>query len=410
MQDRVQALLHQRRQGCSLPQAFYVDEEMFQADLQAVFAADWLFACNTSEIKNPGDYMTLAIGKESLVVLRDRHGEVRAFHNVCRHRGSRICLDERGHATRLVCPYHQWIYELDGRLRNARQMPADFDTSGYGLKPVKVELVCGLIYVSLASNPPSLERFRAAVTPYLAPHQPSRTTVAYASTVVEEANWKLVIENNRECYHCAANHPELLVTFAEFAAPGDPRGSPRLAALLERSAAKWDRYELPHMATEGGHEFRCIRLPFNEGTQSFTLDGRPACDKLLGDLADPDLGSVRLFRAPNNWHHILADHIIHFRVLPLAADRTAVRTTWLVHEDAVEGVDYDLQRLTEVWMATNAQDKRLAENNHLGVSSRAYEPGPYAPSEFMLNQFTDWYAGKMAAFAGQPAERLAAAE
>ena len=87
-----------------------------------------------------------------------------------------------------------------------------------------------------------------------------------------------------------------------------------------------------------------------------------------------------------------------------------MRTTWLVHEDAVEGVDYDLKRLTEVWMATNAQDKRLAENNHLGVASRAYEPGPYAPSEFMLNHFTDWYAGKMAAFAGQPAKRLAAAE
>ena len=91
MQDRVQALLHQRRQGFSLPQAFYVDEEMFQADLQAVFAADWLFACNTCEIKNPGDYITLAIGQDSLVVLRDRDGEVRAFHNVCRHRGSRIC-------------------------------------------------------------------------------------------------------------------------------------------------------------------------------------------------------------------------------------------------------------------------------------------------------------------------------
>ena len=411
MQDRVQALLHQRRQGYSLPQAFYVDEEMFQADLQAVFAADWLFACNTCEIKNPGDYITLAIGQDSLIVLRDRDGEVRAFHNVCRHRGSRICLEERGHANRLICPYHQWVYELDGRLRNARQMPTDFDTSGHGLKPARVEVVCGLIYVSLADDPPSLERFRAAVTPYIAPHQPARTKVAFVSTVVEEANWKLVIENNRECYHCAANHPELLVTFAEFAAPGDPRGgSPRLAALLERSAAKWDRHGLPHKATEGGHEFRCIRLPFNEGTQSFTLDGRPACDKLLGDLADPDLGSVRLFRAPNNWHHVLSDHIIHFRVLPLAANRTAVRTTWLVHEDAVEGVDYDLKRLTEVWMATNAQDKRLAENNHLGVSSRAYEPGPYAPSEFMLNHFTDWYAGKMAAFAAQPAERLAAAE
>jgi Rieske 2Fe-2S family protein len=212
---------------------------MFQADLQAVFAADWLFACNTCEIKNPGDYITLAIGQDSLIVLRDRDGEVRAFHNVCRHRGSRICREERGHANRLICPYHQWVYELDGRLRNARQMPADFDTSGHGLKPARVEVVCGLIYVSLAGDSPSLERFRAAVTPYIAPHQPARTKVAFVSTVVEEANWKLVIENNRECYHCAANHPELLVTFAEFAALGDPRGgSPRLAALLEHSAAK----------------------------------------------------------------------------------------------------------------------------------------------------------------------------
>jgi Rieske 2Fe-2S family protein len=410
LRERVRTLLDQRRQGFSLPQAFYVDDEIFKADLAAVFATDWLFACNVCEIKRPGDYLTLEIGANSVVVLRDRDGEVRAFHNTCRHRGSRICNAETGHANRLVCPYHQWVYELDGRLINARQMPKDFDTSAYGLKPAKVEVICGLIYVSIAEDPPSLDPYRSAITPYIAPHQPDRTKVAFVSTIIEEANWKLVIENNRECYHCAGNHPELLVTLVEFALPDDPAANTAFKSLMDRSTAKWDGYGLPHRPAEGGVEFRCIRLPFNEGGVSFTMDGKPACNKLLGEFIDPELGSVRLFRVPNNWNHFLSDHIIHFRVLPLSANRTAVRTTWLVHEDAVEGVDYDVGRLTEVWTATNDQDRILAERNHLGIRSIAYEPGPFAPSEFMLGNFSDWYAGKMSSFAGPPAPRLAAAE
>jgi Rieske 2Fe-2S family protein len=406
----VRTLLGERRRGFSLPQAFYVDGDLFEADLEAVFETDWLFACNACEIPRPGDYLTLEIGANSVVVLRDRDGEVSAFHNTCRHRGSRICNTETGHANRLVCPYHQWVYELDGRLINARQMPAGFDKSGYGLKPVHVEVICGLVYVSIAAAPPSLDGYRAAITPYIAPHQPDRTKVAFTSTIVEEANWKLVIENNRECYHCAANHPELLVTLVEFALPDDAAANAAFKGLMERATTRWDAQGLPHRPAEGGIEFRCIRLPFNEGAVSFTRDGRPACNKLLGDLTDPELGSVRMFRVPNNWNHFLADHIIHFRVLPLAANRTAVRTTWLVHEDAVEGVDYDVERLTEVWLATNDQDRLLAERNHLGIRSAAYEPGPFAPSEFMLDNFSEWYAGKMAAYAGRPAPHLAAAE
>jgi Rieske 2Fe-2S family protein len=410
LRERVRTLLDQRRAGFSLPQAFYVDDEIFKADLAAVFETDWLFACNVCEIKRPVDYITLEIGVNSEVVLPDRDGEVRAFHNTCRHRGSRICNAEKGHANRLVCPYHQWVYELDGRLINARQMPKDFDTSAYGLKPAKVEVICGLVYVSIADDPPSLERYRAASTPYIAPHQPDRTKVAFASTIVEEANWKLVIENNRECYHCAGNHPELLVTLVEFALPDDPAANAAFKTLMDRSAAKWDAHGLPHRPADGGVDFRCIRLPFNEGAVSFTMDGQPACRKLLGDFTDPELGSVRMFRVPNNWNHFLSDHIIHFRVLSLSANRTAVRSTWLVHEDAVEGVDYDIQRLTEVWIATNDQDRVLAERNHLGIRSKAYELGPFAPSEFMLNNFSEWYAGKMSAFSGRVAPQLAAAE
>jgi Rieske 2Fe-2S family protein len=407
---RLQSLLDVRRRGFSLPQAFYLDDDVFAADMEAVFGTEWLFACNACEIKRPGHWVTMEIGRSSLVILRDQEGEIRAFHNTCRHRGSRVCLGERGHASRLVCPYHQWVYELDGRLRNARQMPKGFDTAAYGLKPAKTEVICGLVYVSLAEDPPSLARYREAITPYIAPHRPERTKVAFQSTMIEAANWKLVIENNRECYHCPANHRELLVTFAEVPLPDDPRGAAMFQPLLEWAAAKWEGLGLPHRAVDGGNAFRCVRLPFNEGAVSFTMDGGSACRRLLGDLTDPDLGSVRMFRAPNNWHHFLADHIIHARVLPLAPDRTAVRTTWLVHEDAVEGVDYELERLTEVCVATNEQDKLLAENNHLGIASRAYEPGPYAPAEFMLTQFTDWYADKLAHFAEPPAVHLAATE
>lgn len=410
LQDRVRALVAERRPGFSLPRDFYVDEALFRVDQEAVFAAEWLFACNACEIAEPGDWLTLRIAGASVVVLRDRDGAVRAFHNTCRHRGSRICLGEKGHANRLVCPYHQWVYELDGRLLDARQMPADFDPAGYGLKPAHCTVIAGLVYVCIAEEPPSIERFRAAVEPYIAPHRPDRTKVAHVSTIVEEANWKLVIENNRECYHCAANHPELLVTLVEFALPDDPRATAQFDRLMSGARARWDALGLPHAPADGGVEFRCIRLPFNEGGVSFTLDGGPACRKLLGDFTDPDLGSVRMFRAPNAWHHFLADHILHFRVTPLSADRTEVRTTWLVHEDAVEGVDYDVERLTAVWTATNDQDRVLAENNHRGILSRAYEPGPYAPSEFMLANFADWYAGRLADRFGGPAARLEAAE
>lgn len=408
--EHVHDLLNRRRAGFSLPQDFYVDPALYEADIEAVFGTEWLFACNACEIPKPGDYLTLEIGVNSVVVLRDREGDVRAFHNTCRHRGSRICTKETGRASVLVCPYHQWSYGLDGALRGARQMPKDFDRSAYGLVPAHVETICGMVYVSTADDPPDLAAFREAVTPFIAPHAPERTKVAHVTTIVEEANWKLVIENNRECYHCAGNHPELLATLVEFALPDDPAGTAEFQGLIDAKAAKWDGLGLPHRPADGGDAFRCIRLPFHEGAVSFTPDGRPACAKLLGDLTDPDLGSVRMFRAPNTWNHFLSDHIIHFRVLPLSVDRTALRTTWLVHEDAVEGVDYDLEALTSVWTATNRQDADLAALNHRGIRSKAYRPGPYAPSEFMLTQFTDWYAGKIAAFYGTPAPMRIAAE
>lgn len=391
----LRSLLASRREGYSLERPFYTDPAFHDLDIDAVFSNEWLFACNVAEIAREGDYITLDIGDTSVVVLRGKHGEVGAFFNTCRHRGSLICTEASGHAKRLVCPYHQWVYELDGTLKSARQMPADFDRGEHGLRPVHVEVICGMVYICIADTPPDIARFRAAVTPYIAPHHPERTKVAFSMTIVEDANWKLVIENNRECYHCIGSHPELLATLIEFALPDDPRANRDFQLLMEEKTALWDSLGLPHQPADGGTEFRCIRLPFHRGAVSFTSDGRPACNKLLGDFTERDLGSVRMFRVPNNWNHFLSDHIIHFRVLPLSATQTALKTTWLVHEDAVEGVDYDLDTLIEVWRATNAQDATLVAHNQRGVNSKAYTPGPYAPSEFMLTNFTNWYAHKL---------------
>lgn len=403
---RVRELLERRRQGYSLEGAFYTDPALHELDVEAVFSNEWLFACNVAEIPQPGDYITLSIGKTSVVVLRGEDGGVAAFFNTCRHRGSLVCTEAAGRAKRLVCPYHQWVYALDGSLLSARQMPADFDRSEHGLQRVHVETICGMVYICIAGEPPDIARFKATVAPYIAPHHPERTKVACSMTIVEDANWKLVIENNRECYHCVGNHPELLATLIEFALPDDPRANRDFQALMREKTALWDSLNLPHQPADGGTEFRCIRLPFHRGAVSFTSDGRPACKKLLGDFVEPDIGSVRMFRVPNNWNHFLSDHIIHFRVLPLSATQTELKTTWLVHEDAVEGVDYDVQTLTEVWRATNDQDATLVATNQRGVSSIAYRPGPYAPSEFMLNNFTDWYAQKLAAYVDRASSPL----
>ncbi len=388
-----------RRVGFSLEADLFTSEQAFRADAQ-VFRRNWVFAGAVAELRDLGSFFTLTLFRDPIVVLRDLGGIIRAFHNVCRHHGAKVCLEERGQARRLHCTYHHWSYRLDGNLAAARGMPPGFDNTDYPLKPIAVEVIGGMIFVCLAQDPPSSAAFRDAVSPYLAPHAADRTKVAYRSTIVERANWKLVIENNRECYHCPGNHPEFLAASYEAALPDDPRASQAFAANLATHQAEWEEMELRHLPVDGGVHFRCLRLPLKPDFASFTLDGQPGCRRLLGDLESPRLGSLRMFRPPNSWNHYLADHIINFRVLPLSPTETAVQTLWLVHEDAVEGVDFDVEHLTEVWTKTNDQDRRLVEMNQEGISSSAYEPGPQSEEEFLVAEFQSWYFTELAAVAG----------
>ncbi|MEH6443514.1 MAG: aromatic ring-hydroxylating dioxygenase subunit alpha [Oceanospirillaceae bacterium] len=386
------------KDGHALTQPFYTNDSIYQAELAAIFYKEWLFAANECELPDIGDYITLTVADTSIIILRAEEHTINAFINSCRHRGSRLCQQESGNTHQLVCPYHQWTYDLDGALKTTRYMAESFNQADFPLKKVHLQNLEGLLYICLAETPPDFSRYRRCVSPYISPHQPAKTKVAFESTIIEEANWKLVVENNRECYHCSSAHPELLVSLIEMALPDDARNGAEFE-LMRKKAKQWDEINIPHQPVGGGLEFRCIRLPFREGVKSMTMDGGLACKVLLGELTEEDLGSVRMFRIPNNWHHFLSDHILHFRVLPLGPNKTEVRTTWLVHEDAIEGWDYDPARLSEVWLTTNDQDRHLAEENQRGIRSRGFEPGPYSEvAEFMVINYIKWYRRQMHLF------------
>jgi glycine betaine catabolism A len=376
-----------------LSREFYTSTADYQVELEALWYRDWLFAGHDCEIARAGDYLTLQIGEYPVLILRDRDGRIRAFHNSCRHRGARVCPDARGNAPRLVCPYHQWTYRLDGELMAARDMGEAFDRSQHGLRPVHCTSMGGYIWICLARVAPDFEPFRSQVEPYLLPHRLHEAKVAFESTLVERANWKLVWENNRECYHCPVNHPELSRTF-----PATPTvASLETAAGNSRSLQQWGHWEargLPsRFQLSPSGQSRIVRMSLVNEAVSYTMDGRAAVSRPLSDsVTGGDVGALLMFHYASIWNHVLGDHAISFRVLPLGPTETQLTTKWLVHKDAREGVDYDPRRLTEVWLATNEEDRRVCQENQLGINSPAYAPSAYSPiQEAGVMQFTAWY-------------------
>ena len=384
---QISAQLRARPQGHSLPQPFYTDAAFFDFDLAAIFGKGWLLAGFEAELRESGDYLSLTIGRWPILILKGRDGALRAFHNSCRHRGSLLCQPGSGRAARIICPYHRWTYGLDGKLLAAGRMPEGFDKKDHGLVPVLLEVVAGVILISLADSPPPLENMRRHLSPLLAPQDLAHAKLAHSSVLVEYANWKLVMENARECYHCATGHPELSRTFpvnasAYFDLDGDAtrRFEERIGALgLPMGPASEDWWQ-------------AVRFPLNEGTVAMTTDGQFNVKKLMCEAGGGDTGSMRWALEPNVFCHSTSEYTFAFAAMPVSPTETHVVSKWLVHEDAVEGVDYDIQTLTDLWTRTNLQDKELSENNQRGIFSPGYRPGPYCPdAESLTMRFVDWY-------------------
>jgi glycine betaine catabolism A len=384
--------------GYGLPREYYVDPIQFQNDLSQVFYRNWLFVGHACQIPNPGDYFTFAIGVDSLLIVRDEIGRARALFNICRHRGSRLCEGERGHVNKFVCPYHQWVYGLDGELLQCRLMNDEVVKADYPLHEAHVEVVCGFIFVCLSKTAPNFAPARTALTKFLEPHDAQQCKTCLEIEYDVAANWKTVFENNRECYHCATGHREFCLANFDYGMVGDPRSSEEFVVAMERMQQKWQALglEAGPVNFPNGEWFRCMRFPLKSGYVTESLDGK-AVAPIMGEFPDHDIGSLRVVGLPNVWAHFNSDHFMTTRLVPVSAGRTKIKVAWYVHCDAVEGADYDLDRVVDVWRITSEQDWKLCETNYLGQQSTRYVPGPLSNvTEQGLAQFFSWYMNQLA--------------
>ena len=404
-------IIASRQPNFGLTRPFYHDDLLYRAEMEFVWRQGWLFAGHSCQIPNAGDYFLYDVGGDSLIIVRDDSGQVNAFYNVCRHRGSIICEAAEGHVKRFICPYHQWTYGRDGKLMLVRGMQEDLDKTQYGLHRAHAREVEGMIWISLAKEPMDFDAAYETIAPVARPQGLARAKVAKIMDFYVHANWKLVWENNRECYHCNVNHPQYTKANFDHYNTDDTieRIAEELDRVTERLESKLAAQGMTLRSETGMTPFPdpdnriwwgANRTPLVEGFVSETIDGQQVAP-LMGDYTDPEVGTMRVRTLPNFWIHASCDHSVAVRLTPTSLDHTAIRMIWLVDEKAEEGKDYDLDKLLPFWLMTAEQDWGICVNQQKGVNSSAYTPGPLSVyKEYNLERFLRWYLQEMNAAIG----------
>lgn len=388
------ARIRNHQPGHALARDFYTNPAIFERDMERMLLRHWFCAGHVSSIPRPGDYLVVDLGQESVIIVRTLTDEVRALLNVCRHRGSRLCSGRSGKAqsARLTCPYHAWTYDLDGNLLVARQMPESFRRTDMSLKTLLVRVMEGLIFTTFAKDPLDLGIAADALARSAGVHGWATAKVAHREMYSIRANWKLAVENYTECYHCTPAHPEFAKRHV-YARPAElneelERAGRTRAAALGIVVPDIDQYGCA--AGPGRESVAVMRSALHDGIVSATDDGRSVA-RLMGSFSAPDGNSTYFDIGPISDFLAYPDHGVIYRFIPRTVDHTEMEVIWLVHQDAVEDVDYDVERLTWLWKTTSAQDKKIVEMNQAGVNSRYFEPGPYSLQETYSARFVDWY-------------------
>ena len=384
----------------TLPQPAYTDADVFAADVEHVFARAWTFAGHSCEL-GPGDWFRVTLGRDQVIVVRDHDGTLHAHHDVCAHRGSRVTTAERGTARAFVCPYHQWVYGLDGCLRSARLMGENFTTAGVRLAPAAVREVAGLVFVCPAATPDEAPAFDGFADADRAPPRAPRSGARdgrRAGPYRVAANWKTLVENNRECYHCRGSHPEFSLSNFEDGTHGDVRPNPRYDAALAAARSRWAGRGLApdEVSFPGGSWYRFTRLPLREGFTTETLDGAPgraadghAARRGRGEPArrrpaEPVGARQRRLRDDHAAHPGRRGHHRRRGLLPRPRRRPARRRRSRGPHRGVAG---------DLGAGLGALRGRYA-----GVASRGYRPGPLSPVvEASVASFLDWYTARVGA-------------
>jgi Rieske 2Fe-2S family protein len=354
----------------TLPGNTYTDPTIFELEQENIFEKMWFCAVRSADLPDAGNFRTVQIGRESVLVTRSRDGSLRAFLNICRHRGAKLCVEETGTVKRnFQCPYHAWTYGLDGKLvaaPNLTSMP-DIDRVEYGLKTVHLREWLGYAWLSLADEPASFEqtvqqdvRERLGNLDAIGNYQVSELELGRRITYDVKANWKLIIENFMECYHCATIHPELTEVLPEFA----------------------DGYAAQYYVGHGA--------VFGEEIKGFTIDGSEGFDTLSGVDSDQERRYYAITVRPQVFINLVPDHVIIHRMFPMAADRTIVECDWLYAKDVV-ATGKDVSRSVELFHRVNEQDFEACERCQPAMSSRAYaQGGVLVPSEHHIGEFHRW--------------------
>ena len=355
----------------------FVGPEWHERDLAMVFRPRWQYAGHVSELPEPGSFITYRLGDDEVVITRAADGRLRSYYNFCRHRGHPLVTEARGTLRRnFICPYHGWAYSKDdGACISATRMNEGFDRTPWKLRRAWVEDFHGLIFVSLADEEPvgvaKQTQELVTVADGLRGWDLNRMKLAAASHLEIQANWKIVVENDDECYHCALNHPELVQTY-------DPwKGMTVVEDLDDRR----------HLWTEQDWSIEDL------GTNTYSED--PVCRVPLPRTRDhegEDITTVQFFWQPSGHLAFNPDHAWLWSVKPLGPESTLLTQHWLVHEDAVEGEDYDVGSLTSFFEITMKQDEDLCNQIQRGFRMRHFEPGPLNPHhQAPAIEFYRWY-------------------
>jgi Rieske 2Fe-2S family protein len=346
----------------SLPAGYYTDVSNHQAELERFFFGMWVHAGRVEEISRAGDYVLRDIAGESVIVTCSADGSIRAFYNVCRHRGTRLCESGQGSFDGLIrCPYHAWAYDLEGRLVAAPQMDdlPHFRKQDHPLASVRVGRWDGHLFLNLAESPEPLEDQLGSLPGKF--HAWGMALLRVGKQVVYEvaANWKLIIQNYSECLHCPGVHPALQ----------------RLSHFLSGENEPANRSYL------GG------RMDLREGIKTLTMDGTTSRPYLPGLPAEECRRVYYYTILPNLLLSLHPDYMVTYTLWPRAVDRTEIVCQWHFHPEVLAAPDFSPDDAVSFWDLTNRQDWHVCEQMQLGLQSRAYRPGPYSNREELLYGF-----------------------
>jgi Rieske 2Fe-2S family protein len=355
----------------TLAQRYFVSPEIFAIELSRIFSKQWVLVGHQSQVERTGEYFTVAIAQESLIIVRGKGGAIQGFYNVCRHRGSRLIEDRTGQLSAgIQCPYHAWTYALDGRLLGAPHMDGapGFSKTDYGLHPVELAVWEGFIFVNLSdvskqqgSPIASEEWFAPLAGKFLRWNLPALRSAKRIEYDVR-ANWKLIFENYSECYHCLGVHPELSKISPHDSAENDLTEGPFLGGFMRIAKGK-----------------------------SLTMSGN-ACALPTDQFNEEDFRLVFYYSIfPNMLLSLHPDYVMVHQLLPQSAGRTLILCDWLFHPAAFKHADFNPDDAIEFWDMVNKQDWHVCELSQQGIASRAYEPGPYSARESIPAAWDRYY-------------------